>query len=104
MSAHEARGPYFRKAEPMSTHNDRTGLLKDTARGLKNASLRLVALALLVFAFNTIAGAQEQGNSIKVDRVSFPVTLSDGNTYEVAGYLYYQGSYNNRTLLLALHG
>jgi pimeloyl-ACP methyl ester carboxylesterase len=32
------------------------------------------------------------------------VTLSDGNTYEVAGYLYYHGSYHNRTLLLALHG
>src|SRR5215207_4716409 len=81
----------------MSTHKHRTRLLKETA-------LRLLALALLVFTLNATADAAEQGNSIKVDRVSFPVTLSDGNTYEVAGYLYYQGSFHNRTLLLALHG
>lgn len=81
----------------MSTHNNRTRLLKDT-------SLRLIALALLVFTLNSIAKADAQDDSIKVERVSFPVTLSDGNTYEVAGYLYYKGSFHNRTLLLALHG
>lgn len=88
----------------MSTHNNRTRRSNDASRRLGNTSLRLLALALLVFAFGSNAFAAEQGNSIKVDRVSFPVTLSDGNTYEVAGYLYYQGSFHNRTLLLALHG
>src|SRR5215212_5612861 len=79
----------------MSSHKHRTRLLKDTA-------LRLLALALFVFSFSTAAAAQ--GNSIKVERVSFPVTLSYCNSYEVAGYLYYHGSFHNRTLLLALHG
>lgn len=88
----------------MSTHNSRTGLPNATARKLRSTSLRLIAPALLIFAFNSIAIAAGQGNSIKVERVSFPVTLSDGNTYEVAGYLYYRGSFRNRTLLLALHG
>ena len=40
----------------------------------------------------------------QVDQVSFPVMLSDGNTYHIVGYLYYQGSYHNRTLQVALHG
>lgn len=43
-------------------------------------------------------------NSVNVDRVSFPVTLSDGQTYTVVGYLYYKGSYHNRTLQVAVHG
>lgn len=81
----------------MSNHRNRKNLLKDTA-------LRLLALALLIFSFNATADSAAPGRSIKVERVSFPVTLSDGNTYEVAGYLYYHGSYHNRTLLLALHG
>lgn len=67
-------------------------------------TLRLLALASALFSFCAIAAAQNLGESIKVERVSFPVTLSDGNTYTVVGYLYYQGSYQNRTLLLALHG
>ncbi|HYY98838.1 MAG TPA: alpha/beta fold hydrolase [Pyrinomonadaceae bacterium] len=81
----------------MSNHPERKNIVKDTA-------LRLFALALLLFSFSAVAYADEPGESIKVERVSFPVTLSDGAAYEVAGYLYYQGSYHNRTLLLALHG
>jgi pimeloyl-ACP methyl ester carboxylesterase len=81
----------------MSTHNNRTKLLKDTA-------LKLLALALVIFSFAATAAADEPGESIKVERTSFPVTLSDGNTYEVAGWLYYKGSFRNRTLLVALHG
>jgi pimeloyl-ACP methyl ester carboxylesterase len=81
----------------MTIHNNRTRLSNGTV-------LRFLALALLVFTLNSNADAAVQDNSIKVERVSFPVTLSDGNTYEVAGYLYYKGSFHNRTLLLAMHG
>src|ERR1044071_6806864 len=83
----------------MSTHTIRTRkiFLKDTA-------LRLVALALFLFSFTSAALADEPGESIKVERTTFAVTLSDGNTYNVAGWLYYKGSFRNRTLLVALHG
>lgn len=66
--------------------------------------LRATAVAAIFFTLTAAVFAAESSQSIKVDRVNFPVTLSDGNTYNVAGYLYYQGSYRNRTLLVALHG
>src|SRR5215208_5823404 len=81
----------------MSTQRNRTGLANNTA-------VRLLALALLLFSFAGIAAADEAEGSIQTQRVNFPVTLSDGNTYQVAGYLYFKDSYQNRTLLLALHG
>jgi pimeloyl-ACP methyl ester carboxylesterase len=81
----------------MTIYRNRTGLASYTA-------FRLLALALLIFSFGAAAHADEQGQDIKVERLSFPVTLSDGSAAQVTGYLYYKGSYNNRTLLLALHG
>jgi pimeloyl-ACP methyl ester carboxylesterase len=81
----------------MSTRRNRINLAKDTA-------VRLFAIAILIISLGAIASAVESDNSIKVERVSLPVTLSDGGPAEVAGYLYYKGSYHNRTLLLALHG
>jgi pimeloyl-ACP methyl ester carboxylesterase len=80
----------------MNTRRARKGFIRDTA-------LRLLASALILFSLGAAARAQT-GNEIKVDRVSLPVTLSDGSQSEVVGYLYYQGSFHNRTLLLALHG
>lgn len=63
------------------------------------------ATAFAVLCTLTVAVfARESSQSTRVDRVNFPVTLSDGNEHKVAGHLYYQGSYRNRTLLLALHG
>ena len=73
--------------------------------GLANRNaFRLFAFALLLFSFAAAAPAQEQANDIKVERVAFPVTLSDGGAAEVVGHLYYKGSFRNRTLLLAVHG
>jgi pimeloyl-ACP methyl ester carboxylesterase len=80
----------------MSNHPNRTGIVN-------HAVFRLLALALLLFTFAGTTAA-EQGQDIKVERLTFPVTLSDGSAAEVVGYLYYKGSYRNRTLLLALHG
>src|SRR5829696_155304 len=67
-------------------------------------AFRLLAIALILFSFAGVAAADETANDIKVERVSFPVTLADGSAAEVVGYLYYKGSFHNRTLLLALHG
>ncbi|WP_437877699.1 alpha/beta hydrolase [Sorangium sp. So ce513] len=39
-----------------------------------------------------------------VERLVFPVTLSDGNTYDVVGYLYYRGSHKYRPLQVLVHG
>ena len=81
----------------MSIQRIRTGLANSNA-------FRLLAIALLIFSFAAVAAADETPNDIKVERVSFPVTLADGSPAEVAGYLYYKGSFRNRTLLLAIHG
>jgi pimeloyl-ACP methyl ester carboxylesterase len=67
---------------------------------------------LLVFGtFLSLAGAgpaaraeEDSNNSIKVDRVSFPVVLSDGSAAQIVGYLYYQGSYHERPLQVLVHG
>jgi pimeloyl-ACP methyl ester carboxylesterase len=41
---------------------------------------------------------------MKAERLVFPVTLADGGTYSLVGYLYYQGTYHNRPLQVTLHG
>jgi pimeloyl-ACP methyl ester carboxylesterase len=50
--------------------------------------------------------ADEHGEQRRVamDRVFFPVQLSDGQTHLIAGYLYFVGSPNSRTLQVAVHG
>lgn len=62
------------------------------------------AAAVLVTLSAAVFAGESPASGIKVDPVRLPVTLSNGNTYEVAGHLYYQGSRRNRTVLLALHG
>jgi len=81
----------------MNIQSFRTGLAYGNA-------FRLLAVALLVFSFAVAAAAGETPNDIKVERVTFPVALADGSPAEVVGYLYYKGSFRNRTLLLAVHG
>ncbi|WP_437577191.1 alpha/beta hydrolase [Sorangium sp. So ce887] len=61
----------------------------------------LIALAALALVAPRPAAATSQ---IRVKEVTFPVTLSDGNTYSIAGHLYYQHSYRNKTLQVAIHG
>ena len=65
---------------------------------------RLLVFALLLLSLGGMAAAEEAGESLKVERLTFPVTLSDGSAAEVVGYLYYKGSYRDRTLLVAIHG
>jgi pimeloyl-ACP methyl ester carboxylesterase len=79
-----------------------------------------VCVSLMMFcAFSMLSSAAWAGNgngngqgacapyynsSIKVKRLVFPVTLSDGQPYSVVGYLYYRGSLNNKDLQVAAHG
>jgi len=65
--------------------------------------MRLCALAL-VFALTPVIIKADDVNLLKVDRVDFSVTLSDGNTYTIAGFLYYKGSFRNRPLQVLVHG
>lgn len=64
---------------------------------------RLLVSALLVLSLSGIAAAVDD-ESFKLERLTFPVTLSNGSDAEVVGYLYYKGSYRDRTLLVAIHG
>lgn len=60
-----------------------------------------VAFLFVVTSSRPAAAAPDQ---VKVKRLTFPVRLSDGNTYSIVGYLYYEGTYTHRTLQVALHG
>lgn len=46
----------------------------------------------------------EHHGGFKSSRYEFPVTLASGTSAKVVGYLYYHGSPENRTLLIADHG
>jgi pimeloyl-ACP methyl ester carboxylesterase len=63
------------------------------------------ALAVVVALLSSSpAFAQNLGQSIKVDRLEFPVTLPDGSAHTIVGYLYYHGSLQNRPLQVLVHG
>ncbi len=81
------------------------------------ASLLLCAAGLLSFlATSGVSRADPQGkqhdhddddddDAVRADRLSFPVTLSDGHAYTVVGYLYHQGKkVHNRALQVLVHG
>ena len=75
-------------------------------RGFAGLTNRLIALAvagLLSFGGIETASAQDYGESIKVERLVFDVTVA-GGPLKMVGYLYYHGSYQNRPLQVLLHG
>ena len=47
---------------------------------------------------------ERRDGDVQVDQVFFPVQLSDGNTYQIAGYLYHQGPPANSVIQVAVHG
>jgi pimeloyl-ACP methyl ester carboxylesterase len=65
--------------------------------------LRLSACMLAVLLCAATIKADD-GGQFKADRLDFAVTLSDGNTYTITGYLYYKGSFRNRPLQVLVHG
>jgi pimeloyl-ACP methyl ester carboxylesterase len=74
---------------------------------IRTITARVAAMLVAVVVSGAIgarpASAANLGNSIKVDRLVFPVTLSTGPAHVVA-YLYYHGSYQNRPLQVLVHG
>jgi pimeloyl-ACP methyl ester carboxylesterase len=50
------------------------------------------------------AGDAEPRGRVHVDELFFPVVLSDGNTYEIAGYLYHVGSVAKPVIQVVVHG
>jgi len=73
-------------------------------------TLLLLPLLLAVLALAPVPASAKpkikikDWESIQVNRVTFPVTLSDGNVYSLVGYLYYKDSYSDRALQVAIHG
>jgi pimeloyl-ACP methyl ester carboxylesterase len=65
--------------------------------------VRLGALVLVFMLTPAIIKADDV-QQFKVQRLNFSVSLSDGNTYTIAGFLYYNGSYRNRPLQVLVHG
>src|SRR5690606_8381366 len=47
---------------------------------------------------------RDRERPVQVDEVFFPVELSDGNTYEIAGYLYHVGTAARPVIQVAVHG
>jgi pimeloyl-ACP methyl ester carboxylesterase len=67
-------------------------------------SFRVLALAAVAVLCSVPATAQNLGNSIKIDRLEFPVVLPDGSAQTIVGYLYYHGSFRDRPLQVLVHG
>jgi pimeloyl-ACP methyl ester carboxylesterase len=76
-----------------------------TARfgGLRKRLTAAAATGLLALAGTGTASAQDYGESIKVERLVFDVTIA-GAPLKMVGYLYYHGSYESRPLQVLLHG
>src|SRR5262245_40794891 len=53
--------------------------------------LLLISALTLTVALCAVVGKAQEQNALKVDRLDFPVTLSDGNKYTIAGFLYHCG-------------
>lgn len=71
-------------------------------RALSTALFSAALAAVGLSSGNAEASSSRQPT--KVERLVFPVTLSDGNTYDVVGYLYYQGHAKYRPLQVLVHG
>jgi len=62
-------------------------------------------MALLLGGGWASPGMAEAGEGrITVERHTYPVTLSNGKTYQVVGYLYYQGTLKHRPVQILVHG
>lgn len=64
-----------------------------------------VLVALMgVVAPKAAAAHHGPDDDVEVERVDFPVRLSDGHTYRIAGFLYHQGPLRGRVIQVAVHG
>jgi pimeloyl-ACP methyl ester carboxylesterase len=65
--------------------------------------MSICALVLALVLSPVIIKADDV-EGFKVKRLEFSVSLSDGNTYTIAGFLYSTGSFRNRPLQVLVHG
>lgn len=70
---------------------------------MRKASLVLINLGLLVALLFTATTAHAD-HPLTIERVEFPVTLSNQQTHTLVGYLYSEGTPKNRPLQVLLHG
>jgi pimeloyl-ACP methyl ester carboxylesterase len=66
--------------------------------------VRLISAMISLLFTLLLVATTAHAKAVKVKRVTFPVTLSDEQTYSMVGYLYYHGSYKHRPLQVLLHG
>lgn len=69
---------------------------------MKRTTILLAKLCILLAML--FAPKAAHARPVKVERVSFPVTLSDNHVYAMVGYLYHQGSIAHRPLQVLAHG
>ena len=77
--------------------------LKDSQEFVRLRRVMAVCTLALVILLTPIV-TKADSSQFKVQRLDFSVTLSDGNTYTIAGFLYYNGNYKNRPLQVLVHG
>ncbi|AUX40952.1 carboxylesterase [Sorangium cellulosum] len=70
----------------------------------RTLSTFLFSAALAATALPANQAEASSKPDITVERLEFPVTLSDGNTYNVVGHLYYNKHYAYRPLQVLVHG
>lgn len=64
----------------------------------------LMSALVLAMVLSPVIGKADDVEGFKVRRLEFSVSLSDGNTYTIAGFLYSNGSFRNRPLQVLVHG
>jgi pimeloyl-ACP methyl ester carboxylesterase len=69
-------------------------------------SLSTVAMFCVGIGASSVARAEppEDDRKVDMDRVFFPVTLSDGHVHLIAGYLFFKGTPQTSVLQVAVHG
>ncbi len=77
--------------------------MKTLTMNATRVTMILIVALILTSIAHPYAREQNLGNSIKVERLVFNVSLSSGPA-NVVGYLYYHGSYENRPLQVLVHG
>ncbi len=95
----------FTLREPMrpSAYGNHEGQSMNLYSRALSTLLSSAAISAATFSAGEVE-ASSRSHQIKVERLVFPVTLSDGNTYDVIGYLYYKGSVRRRPLQVLVHG
>jgi len=75
-------------------------LLRTLSQKPSNLKVLLQGMTLALVVLASAANAA----SVKVERVAFPVTLSNGFSTSIVGYFYHHGGNRHRTIQVLVHG